>query len=138
MSEFSYPKRLATKLELVKRVMGFKSEAEAVYPDVLQWLMPVPGERQQNTMKGGMLNNQVAARRMVAMERLREKSKADARRKKKDDQQKLYMDRLFETYDEAPEGKPSYYKGAAKHPMEIMDAANMNRQMNKPEGKVQL
>jgi hypothetical protein len=63
-------------------------------------------------------------------------------RRRKAAQEKLYMKKLFETYDNTggvPEGLPSYIKGnTMRHPIEVLGAVKLHKEMNKPEGKVKL
>jgi hypothetical protein len=78
------------------------------------------------------MRNTARARQIVLEEQRKEQ-------RKKRLQQKLYMDKLFETYDDVggvPEGLPSYHKGNTLiHPIEILGAAKIHKEMNKPKGK---
>ena len=112
--------REATLLDSMKRLLGFDT-APAVHSETLTGLGAYPWELEQRDRNISRMRNTARARQIVLEERMKEQ-----RRKRL--QEKLYMDKLFETYDDVggvPEGLPSYHKGNTLiHPNEVLDAAS--------------
>jgi hypothetical protein len=125
----------ATLIQWLKRMLGKDTGSGVVQPGFLTGLSPYPGEVMQRDRNISRMRNTARARQIVLEEQRKEQ-------RKKRLQQKLYMDKLFETYDDVggvPEGLPSYNKGNTLiHPIEILGAAKIHKEMNKPKGKLQI
>jgi hypothetical protein len=126
----------ATLIQWLKRMLGKDTGSGVVQPGFLTGLSPYPGEVMQRDRNISRMRNTARARQIVLEEQRKEQ-------RKKRLQQKLYMDKLFETYDDiggVPEDETrSFIKGNTLiHPVEIMGAVKMNKEMNKPKGKVTL
>jgi len=134
-SEATGEPREANMLDSVKRLLGFDTGPDVIHSETLTGLGAYPWEGRQRDRNISLQRNTARARQIVLEERLRERRRADAR-------EKAWRKKAFETMDDlggVPEGSPSYVRGnMMTQPQMILEAVELDRQMNEPGGKRRL
>lgn len=127
--------RNANFLESMKRLWGGDTGADVIHSETLTGLGATPGEVPRRDRNISRMRNTARARQIVMEEKELERRRSEAR-------QQAWEKKAFETMKDlggVPPGSPPWVKdNMLTNPLMLLDAVNLDREMNSPDGKLLL